>query len=138
LDERVARTAARLFIDAGDCRRAHGILEAALDAQWSEALILLYGECQGEDVLAQIEHAEQWLKSRPRDRALLQTLGCLCMSKELWGKAQSYLDASISVSPSHAAYQALGQLAEQSGKADEALKYYQQAAALKADRADQN
>jgi len=36
------------------------------------------------------------------------------------------------VSPSHAAYQARGQLAEQSGKADEALKYYQQAVALKA------
>ncbi len=49
------------------------------------------------------------------------------------GKAQNYLDASISVSPSHAAYQTLGQLAEQSGKADEAFKYYQQAAALKAD-----
>jgi len=45
----------------------------------------------------------------------------------LWGKAQNYLDASISVSPSPAAYTAAGQLAERLGKPDEAFKYYQRA-----------
>ncbi|HXU93928.1 MAG TPA: hypothetical protein VFP33_09755 [Gallionella sp.] len=49
----------------------------------------------------------------------------------MWGKAQSYLEASISVAPSPAAYTALGQLAERLGKAQEAGKYYQRAAALK-------
>src|SRR5487761_2310075 len=67
LDARVARTAAQLFITSGDCRRAHEIIAAALDAQWSEDLILLYGECLGTDALAQIERAENWLKSRPHE-----------------------------------------------------------------------
>ena len=91
LDARVARTAAQLFIARGDCRRAHQIIAAALDAEWIEELILLYGECLGPDVLAQIERAEQWLKSRPHERALLLTLGLLCLHQELWGKARSYL-----------------------------------------------
>src|SRR5487761_2706254 len=67
LDARVARTAAQLFITSGDCRRAHEIIAAALDAQWSEDLILLYGECLGTDALAQTERAENWLKSRPHE-----------------------------------------------------------------------
>ena len=57
VDARVARTAAQLFIALGDCRRAHEIVEAALEAEWSEP-ILLYGECLGADILAQIERAE--------------------------------------------------------------------------------
>ena len=123
-DERLARTAARLFMQAGDCRRAHRILESALDAQWSEDLILLYGECPGEDVLAQIERAEQWLKARPRERALLLTLGRLCMTQELWGKAQSYLEASLSEEASRGAHIALAQLFDGIGKPEDANRHY--------------
>jgi HemY protein len=56
----------------------------------------------------------------------------LCFYQKLWGKAQNYLDASISIAPSHGAYTVLGQLAERLGKPAEALKYRQQAMALKA------
>ena len=48
---------------------------------------------------ASIERAESWLKQHPDDAALLLTLGRLCAQQELWGKAQSYLDASIAVEP---------------------------------------
>jgi len=48
----------------------------------------------------------------------------------LWGKAQNYLDASNSIAPSHAAYTALGQLAERLGKSAEAFRCRQQAMAL--------
>lgn len=128
LDARVARTAARLFIDCGDCRRAHEILEAALEAQWSEELILLYGECLGSDILAQIERAEKWLKLRPRERALLLTLGRLCLRLELWGKAQSYLEASLSEGPSRSAHIALAQLLDQIGRAEDANRHYRASA----------
>jgi HemY protein len=123
-DARVARTAAQLFIAGGDCRRAHEIVAAALDAQWNDELILLYAECLGADVLAQIERAEQWLKSRPRERALLLTLGRLCLAQELWGKAQSYLDASLSEEPSRSAHVALAQLYERIGKPEDANRHY--------------
>jgi len=131
LDARVARTATQLFIALRDCRRAHEIVEAALEAEWSEELILLYGDCLGADVLAQIERAEKWLKSRPRDSALLLTLGRLCLQKELWGKAQSYLEASLSEEPSRGAHIALAQLFDRIGKPEDANRHYRAGADAK-------
>lgn len=123
-DARIARTAAQLFIASGDCRRAHEIIAAALEAEWNEDLILLYGDCLGDDVLAQIERAEKWLKSRPHERALLLTLGRLCLQQELWGKAQSYLEASLSEQPSRSAHVALAQLFDRIGKPEDANRHY--------------
>ena len=131
VDARVARTAAQLFIALGDCRRAHEIVEAALEAEWSEPLILLYGECLGADVLAQIERAEKWLNSRPRDRALLLTLGRMCVAQDLWGKAQSYLEASLSEEPSRTAHVALAQLFDRIGKPEDANRHYRASADAK-------
>ena len=124
LDARVARTAAQLFIALGDCRRAHEIVGAALEAEWGEELVLLYGDCAGTDAPTQIERAEKWLKSRPRDRALLLTLGRLCLQQELWGKAQSYLEASLSEEASRSAHLALAQLLERIGKPEDANRHY--------------
>lgn len=131
LDARVAYTAAQLFSALGDCRRAHEILEAALDAEWNERLILLYGECLGADILKQIERAEKWLKSQPRDRALLLTLGRLCLAQELWGKARSYLEASLSEEPSRSAHVALAQLFDRIGKPEDASRHYRASADAK-------
>jgi HemY protein len=128
LDARVARTAAQLFIALGDCRRAHEIVEAALEAGWSRELILIYGDCLGADVLTQIERAEKWLKSRPRDAALLLTLGRLCLQQELWGKAQSYLEASLSEESSRSAHVALAQLFDRIGKPEDANRHYRASA----------
>jgi len=131
LDARVARTGAQLFIALGDCRRAHEIVEAALESEWSGELILLYGECLGADILAQIERAEKWLKSRPRERALLLTLGRLCLAQELWGKAQSYLEASLSEEPSRSAHVALAQLFDRIGKPEDANRNFRASADAK-------
>lgn len=46
-----------------------------------------------------INAAEGWLKNHPEDAALLMYLGELTYSKQLWGKAQSYFEASIAVKP---------------------------------------
>jgi HemY protein len=89
---------------------------------------LLYGECLGGDVLAQIERAEKWLKSRPRERALLLTLGRLCLRQELWGKAPSYLEASLAEEPSRSAHIALAQLLDQIGRPDDANRHYRASA----------
>jgi len=128
LDARVARTAAQLFIALGEFQRAREIVAAALEAEWGEELVLLYGECRGAGVLAQIERAENWLKSRPRDRALLLTLGRLCMQQELWGKAQSYLEASLSEEASRSAHVALAQLFDRIGRPEDANRHYRASA----------
>ncbi len=123
-DPKIAEVAARVFMEAGDCVKAHGIIEQALAEAWQPELVALYGECLGEDALAQLERAEKWLTSHDDDAGLLMTLGRLCAHQQLWGKARSYFEASIVVAPSQEAHIALAQLAERLGDADEAREHY--------------
>jgi len=122
-----AATAARALIQHGDCILAQQLLSDSLNAQWDGELVALYGDCPSGDLVAQIEQAEKWLGLHKQEAGLLLALGKLCLHQKLWGKAQNYLEASISLAPSHAAYDALGQLAERLGKPEQASKYYQQA-----------
>lgn len=124
---KIAATAARAFIQLGDSRSAQQILTDSLNVQWDSNLATLYGDCLAGDAIGQIEQAERWLKEHADDSGLLLALGKLCLRQGLWGKAQSYLEASLSVAPSRAAYTALGQLAEKLQKPDQAFKYFQQA-----------
>jgi HemY protein len=125
-NRRVAAAAAQCFISLGGCTRAHGIIEAALAAEWDTELVSLYAECDGGDTVARIERAEGWLKQHPEDAALLLTLGKLCAQLELWGKAQSYLDASVAVEPTWSAQLSLARLHERLGSAEAARKCYRE------------
>jgi len=128
---KIAAAAAHALIRHGGGAHAQQLLAESLNAQWDSELVALYGDCQSGDVVAQIEQAEKWLNQHKEDAGLLLALGKLCLHQKLWGKAQNYLDASISIAPGYAAYDALGQLAERLGKSAEAARYFQQAAALK-------
>jgi HemY protein len=127
-ERRVAATAARLFMRLGDCRTAHAIVRAALESQWDEELVRLFGECAASDSLERLDQAEKWLERHPRDPALLLTLGRLCLERELWGKAQSYLEASIAESPSRDAHLELARLFDRLERAEEAGRHYRAAA----------
>lgn len=124
----IASAAAAAYMRLGDCRSAHRIIEDALAEGWSAQLALLYGECEDEDALMRLEKAEGWLKSRPRDWPLLLTLGRLCTQRELWGKAQSYLEASIAVRPTRTAHIALAQLFDRIGRPHDANRHYRASA----------
>lgn len=124
---KVAATAAQALTKHGGGSLAQQLLSDSLNAQWDSELVALYGDCISSDAVAQIEQAEKWLNQHKQDAGLLLALGKLCLHQKLWGKARNYLDASISIAPSHAAYNALAQLAERLGKPDEAFKYYQKA-----------
>lgn len=131
LRSKVAAAAARALNQHGGGTLAQQLLTESLNAQWDSELVALYGDSLSGDVVAQIEQAEKWLTLHSQDAGLLLALGKLCLHQRLWGKAQNYLDASNSIAPSHAAYTALGQLAERLGKSDEALKCHQSAMALR-------
>jgi len=122
---KIVAVAAEAFSRLGDCQGAQQLLTDSLNAQWDSELVTLYGECRKDDNVAQIEQAERWLKQHTDDAGLLLALGKLCLHQQLWGKAQSYLDASLSLQPGTAVYAALGQLAEKLGKREEALAYFQ-------------
>jgi HemY protein len=128
---KIAAATALALIQYGGDSLAQQLLTDSLNAQWDSELVALYGDCKSGEVIAQIKQAEKWLTHNNQDAGLLLALGKLCFYQKLWGKAQNYLDASISIAPSHGAYTVLGQLAERLGKPAEALKYRQQAMALK-------
>jgi HemY protein len=126
-DRRVAAAAAQCFSALGGAEQAHRIIEQALEAEWDSELVRLYGESGAGGTVARIQRAEAWLRSHPRDAALLLTLGRLCAEQELWGKAQSYLDASIAIEPSHTAHLAAARLQETLGNADAARRHHREA-----------
>ena len=127
---RLAAEAARLLIAAGDCLNAQRIVEDALDEEWDSALLTVYAECHGGDVLGRIAQAEDWLKQQPRDAQLLLALGRLCRQQQLWGKAQSYLEASLSIQPSRAAHIGLAELFDQLERPEQANRHYRTAAEM--------
>ncbi len=130
VDPLVARAAARAFMQRGGHDTALDVLEAALGREWHEGLVALYGEVRGSNPGRQIEQAEKWLHARPRDAQLLLALAQLCSVQQLWGKAQSYLEASLAISPSAEGHIRMAELKTQSGQPGEACKHYQKALAL--------
>ena len=127
---RIAAMAAQCFIALGNCAQARQVIENALKENWDSELVALYAECPGEESVEQIERAEGWLPAHPNDAALLLTLGKLCAARELWGKVQSYLEASIAIEPGYAAHLALAQLQEKLGNGDAARRHYRESLEL--------
>ena len=128
---KIVATAARALIKHNGCNLAQQLIADSLNSQWDSELVALYGECCEGDAIAQIEQAEKWLLLHQKEAELLLSLGKLCLHQKLWGKAQNYLDASVSLKPSYEAYSALGKLAESLGKSDDANGYLQRAMKLK-------
>lgn len=129
-DPWVARAAARAFMLRGGHDTALDVLEAALNREWHEELAALYGEVRGSNPARQIEQAEKWLHAQPRDAKLLLALAQLCSAQQLWGKAQSYLEASLAISASAEGHIRMAELKTQSGQPGEACRHYQKALAL--------
>ena len=126
----VAVTAARYHLALGGNGEAQAIIEQALEREWNPSLVLLYGESAGAEALPQIERAERWLRDHARDPALLLALGKLCMRQGLWGKAQSYIEASLALEPTHDGHMTLASLMEQIGKPQEAVAHFRRSAEL--------
>ncbi|HEU4352770.1 MAG TPA: heme biosynthesis HemY N-terminal domain-containing protein [Burkholderiales bacterium] len=135
---RIAAAGARHATALGMAAFAREILENALAAEWVPQLVSLYGELpegllaeeKAAEARARIERAERWLLERNRDSQLLAALGRLCAHAELWGKARSFLEASLSFEESRAARVELARLAERLGQPDEAQRHFRKAAEL--------
>ena len=127
---RLAAAAARALIAAGDGARAQRIIEQQVEAEWDSELAGLYAECRGGDTLGRIARAEKWLEKHPEDARLLLALGRLCREQQLWGKAQSYFEASLAIQSSQDAHVELAALFAQLGRSEESNQAYRSAAAL--------
>lgn len=110
---------------------AEELIRETLKKHWDEKLLLLYADILNIDHKKQLGHAEHWLKHHKNDSLLLYVLGKISLQNQLWGKARSYFEASISVKPNVASYESLGNLLEKLGDMPHALVCYKNALALK-------
>ena len=117
---KVALAAAKSFARLGGDREAVDILAKSLEREWTPSLVAMFGECQPADASRQLEMAERWLPEHRDDAVLLCTLGRLCERAGLWGKAQSYYEASLAVDDHWRARVMLGGLYVRLGRVDEA------------------
>ena len=78
----------------------------------------------------QLEQAEAWLKDHNQDATLLAALGKLCERQQLWGKAQTYYEASLALDNVWQTRVALGELLVKLGRNDEANAQLAQALKL--------
>jgi HemY protein len=138
LHPRLAAAAARHATELGKAQMAREILERALAAEWTAQLVSLYSELPAgmeedariSEARTRIERGERWLLERNRDAPLLATLGRLCAYAELWGKARSFLEASLSFEESRSVHLELARLAERLGQPGDAQQHYRRAAEL--------
>ncbi|RXZ44394.1 heme biosynthesis HemY N-terminal domain-containing protein [Crenobacter cavernae] len=77
-----------------------------------------------------LSRAEKWLAASPDDHWLLVALGRLAFAEQLWGKAQSYLEASLSLQTTLAAHAELARLFEATDKPELAERHYRQSVEL--------
>jgi len=78
----------------GQFDEAESLLRKALNKQWCDEWVERYGLLQASKPAEQLICAENWLKERPNNAALLLALGRIASRKQLWGKAQQYFEAS--------------------------------------------
>ncbi len=106
---------------------AEQVLRDYLCNNWVESSVMLYSEL---DVMAseqQIGIVEGWLQQHQHNEHLLYALGKMCASKDMWGQARTYLEASLSVKPMPATYLKLAQLLEDHLEdSRQAHEYYRQ------------
>lgn len=103
-----------LLIDQGLDVEVEALLRTALKKGLDNHLIYLYGLIR-HNTKKQMFFAETFLNESPNNPVLLLTLGKLCFSNQLFGKARDYLENSVSLKPSPEAYRELAHVYEKMG-----------------------
>jgi HemY protein len=103
------------------------LLSDAIHRRWSDALVYAYGLIPPANPNSQLTYAEHWLKHHSDNPVLLLTLGRLSIRNQLWGKARSYLEASLAIEPQAETFRELGALLERLNIPEAALECYRKA-----------
>lgn len=109
---------------SGDAEGAEKLLRGLMKRRFEPALTLVYADLPLGDGSTQLKRIEAWLRSHGDSPEALLAAGKLCVRRELWGKARSYLEASIASGPRADAYAELAHLLEQLGDLEGARAAY--------------
>ncbi len=121
---------ARGAMNAGSHEGAEKVLRDFLEHDWNDAVAAAYGEVEMPDPLEPLAIAEHWLRDRREDPVLLVACARLCLRAELYGKARSYLEASLAIKRDAITCQLLGNLLDQMGEKERAAQVLRQGLAL--------
>lgn len=118
---------ARQLVAVDAAGEAEKTLRFYLNKNWQESTIILYSELDVMVDNKELEMAENWLKDHQQNAWLLLALGKMCFTLSLWGKAKSYLEASIAINPMPESYLKLARLLEEHMDDETAAQeYYRQ------------
>ena len=125
---RLVHELAEAMFELGAHEEASRCIEAQLDREWDSPLVTLYGQSQEGDLALRITRAETWLTQHRDDFQLVLALGSMCLAQRLWGKAQGYLEAALSIEDRREVRLEMARLFEQTERSAEALPHYRAAA----------
>ncbi len=133
LDSEIALIYARALQKNPATREAEEVLRDSLQSHWSETVIEYYGQLHYPEPQKLLHQAEYWLKKYPQSPGLMLALGLICEQQQLWGKAQRYYEASLSLSPRPQTYACLGNLLEKMDKPELGAQYFKKGLMLNMD-----
>lgn len=109
------------LIEQGEGDDAESLLRMALERQWDEALVTLYGLAHAIQIVRQYERAKSWQTTHADSPALYLTLGRLALETGAADEAIENLQRSLDLLPSRSAYRELGRAFELMGNAEAAM-----------------
>jgi len=131
-DQELVEEYARQLIDLQQHDAAEAVLREAIKREYNNELVRLYGLVHSSTPDRQLQQAEHWLKGRENNANLLLTLGRIAVHCELWGKARSYLEASLGYHEQSETYRELGQLLDKLNEREQAANCYRKGLLLNA------
>jgi HemY protein len=124
---RILQIYAELLIKVNRHGDAENLIRNYLNRNWHEPLVQLFCEIQSNKPQQQLDTAESWLPQHRDSAILLLVLGKLCLKNKLWGKAKTYLETSLSLTPLADTYLQLAMLLDtKMQEAAKAQQLYQQ------------
>jgi HemY protein len=126
----VVEPASIAFAKAGGTSQAIKLISSRLDDSFSGAAAELYGSLEAIPAKERLQRLEKLVISVGPDAVLLRALGKVCLSMQLWGKAEDSLKQSASESPSVDTLLLLAEVYEKTDRQGLAFEVYRQAAKL--------
>lgn len=109
------------LIEQGENDDAETMLRSALERQWDEDLVTLYGRAHATRIVRQYDRAKSWQTTHADSPALYLTLGRLALETGAPNEAIESLQRSLDLSPSRSAFRELGRAYEITGNAEAAM-----------------
>lgn len=129
-DENILSIYIKRLLEMGESNVAEPLLRHALHRSFNQSLLILYGKIDCAEPSRQLALAESLLVDHGRNFIVLLTAGRLSLRNKLWGKARSYLEASINAQANAEAYNELGNLLERVGESEAAAECFRSGLSL--------